>query len=355
MRLGLCGWSASGKSTVFDVLTGGQKHPHVPGKTRLGVCHVPDERVDFLAGIMKPKKVTYASVEYVDLPGLLAGPHAHDVNPATLSDVRQTDALVAVVRAFEDDTVGCPFGDVNPVRDFERLRDELVFADLEVVDRRIKRLEKDVTRPTPHQKEDRLELECQKRIRKALEEGAGVAAVDFSEAEEKALRGFRFLSAKPMLVLLNRGEESVGREPAWREEDFGCPVVWMFAKLELELDELGEDDQSVFMEEMGLDHLAAPEVVSKGYEMLDLISFLTGTGPKEVRAWTIPRGTTAIEAAGAIHSDIQRGFIRAEVTAFEDFRALGSFKEARAKGKLRLEGKDYVVQDGDIMEFRFSV
>jgi hypothetical protein len=176
-----------------------------------------------------------------------------------------------------------------------------------------------------------------------------------NENEEKSIRGFRFLSAKPVLVLLNRGEESVGEPARCGEADFaGRPVVEMFAKLEAELAQLADEDRQTFMQDLGLERLASGEVVKRAYEILDQISFLTA-GDKEVRAWTIKRGMTAQQAAGVIHSDLERGFIRAEVTAYDDFHALGSFKEARAKGKLRLEGKDYVVQNGDVIEIRFSV
>ncbi len=355
MRVGLCGWSLSGKSTVFDALTGGAAVAASQGKPRIGVSTVPDERIDYLASVFKPKKTTYATVEYVDLPGLVNDAHAHDANPKILSDVRQADALIAVIRAFADPTVPPPFGDVDPERDFQRLLDELVFADLEVAARRIERLEADVNKPTAHQREDQAQLAILQRVRAALEEGRSAGSVEMSETEEKSVRGFRFLSAKPLLVLVNRGEESVGEPSGLGADAFGGrPTVDMFAKLEVELAQLSEDDRKVFMEDLGVERLAAPEIVRKAYEILDQISFLTA-GDKEVRAWTITRGTTAVEAAGVIHSDIQRGFIRAEITAFDDFRALGSFKEARAKGKLRLEGKEYVMQDGDVTEFRFSV
>ena len=355
MRVGLCGWSLSGKSTVFEALTGGAAQAAAPGKLRIGTAHVPDERIDFLATIFKPKKTTYAMVEYVDLPGLVNDPHAHEANPKILSDVRQADALIAVVRAFADPTVAPAFGDVNPVRDFTRLVDELVFADLEMAVRRIERLEQDVTKPTPHQKEDQFQLAVLARVRETLESGKPIDSLQLSENEEKSIRGFRFLSAKPILVLLNRGEESVGEAAQQGEADFGAhPVVEMFAKLEAELAQLGDEDRKAFMQDLSLERLAAPEVVKKAYEILDQISFLTA-GDKEVRAWTITRGMTAQQSAGVIHSDLERGFIRAEVTAYPDFVALGSFKEARAKGKLRLEGKDYAVEDGDIIEIRFSV
>jgi ribosome-binding ATPase len=356
MRVGLCGWSLSGKSTVFDALTGvtGGEHQSGAGKARVGVSHVPDERLDYLATIFKPKKITYATVEYVDLPGLVSDTHAHEANPKILSDVRQADSLIAVIRAFADPSVPPAFGDINPVRDFSRLIDELVFADLEVTLKRIERLEADVNKPTAHQKEDQLQLAALQRIKAALEDGRAASTVELSENEERTIRGFRFLSAKPLLVLLNRGEESVGEAPKWTETDFGRPTVDMFAKLERELSELTGDDRKAFMEDLGLTTLTAPVIIKKGYEILDQISFLTA-GDKEVRAWTITRGTPAVEAAGVIHSDIQRGFIRAEITPYEDFKVLGSFKEARAKGKLRLEGKEYVMQDGDIVEFRFSV
>lgn len=360
MRLGICGWSQSGKSTVFDALTQSGApghspgHAGAPGKVRIGTSHVPDERLDYLATIFKPKKITYALVEYVDLPGLVAGSNAHEANPKTLGEVRQADALIAVLRAFDDPSVPNPFSDIDPKRDFSRLWDELVFADLEVADKRIERLKVDVQKPTAQRAEFEMELAVLQRVKAALEEGKGAATVKMTEAEERATRGFRFLTVKPLLVIVNLGEESTGKPAQWTQADFGHPTLTMFARLETELAQLSDEDRAVFMEDLGLKQLAAPEVVKKGYEILNLISFLTA-GDKEVRAWTIARGTSAVEAAGAIHSDIQRGFIRAEVTSYDDFKALGSFKEARAKGKLRLEGKEYVMKDGDIVEFRFSV
>lgn len=355
MRLGICGWSQSGKTTVFDALAGSATKvgEHVE-KAHIGVAKVRDDRLDFLASIFKPKKVTYATVEYLDLPALVTGNRAHEVNPKTLGDVRQADALIAVVRAFKSDTVPHPFDTIDPVRDFRNLWDELVFADLEVCDRRIKRLEVDITKPTDHQKDDIAELACLRRVKAALEEGKGVNSVHTTEPEQRSLRGFRFLTEKPIIVLVNRGEEDTASPCPIGEAAFGYPTIPMFAKLEMELAELGPEDRETFMKDLGLTELAGPLVVKRCYEILDQISFLTA-GEKEVRAWTIRRGTHAVTAAGTIHSDLERGFIRAEVTAFEDFKALGSFKEARAKGKLRLEGKDYVVKDGDIMEIRFSV
>jgi GTP-binding protein YchF len=354
MRLGICGWQQSGKSTVFDVLTGGSTHEHSRDKAAIGVASVPDERVDFLVSLFNPKKITYATVEYVDLPGLDAGPRAHEVNPATLADVRQTDALIAVVRAFDNPTVANPLGDVDPARDFARLWDELIFADLEMATRRIERLEKEITKPSPQQDQNKAELSVLTRIVPALEEGRGAQSVEMSDVEEKAVRGFRFLTAKPILILVNLGDEALEGTRPWKEADFAHPTVEMFAGLELELAQLDEDERKVFMEEMGIERLAASDVVKKCYELLDAISFLTA-GEKECRAWTIRRGMTAPEAAGVIHSDFERGFIRAQVVAFDDIKALGSFKEVRAEGKLRLEGRDYVVQDGDEIEFRFNV
>lgn len=355
MRLGICGWSQSGKTTVFDALSGTTaKVGDHSEKTHIGMAKVHDDRLDFLATVFKPKKVTYATVEYVDLPALVAGTRAHEVNPKTLGDVRQADALIAVVRAFENASVPHPFDTIDPARDFRNLWDELVFADFEVCDRRIKRLEVDITKPTDHQKDDIAQLACLRRVRVALEEGKGVSSVHTTEPEERALRGFRFLTVKPIIVLVNRGEEDTARPCPSTDANFGYPTIPMFAKLEMELAELAAEDRETFMKDLGLKELATPTVVRKCYEILDQISFLTA-GDKEVRAWTIRRGTHAVEAAGTIHTDIERGFIRAEVTAYEDFKILGSFKEARAKGKLRLEGKDYVVKDGDIVEFRFSV
>ena len=354
MRLGICGWIQSGKSTVFDVLAGGEVHDHPSGRARLGVGHVADERLDWIATLFEPKKVTHAAVEYIDLPGLVAGPHAHDVNPGALADARQTDALIAVVRNFADPTVPLPFGESDPVRDWERLWDELIFADLEMAQRRLEKLEKDIARGGPERDEHEAERACLTRVSAALEEGRAIRSVELSDAEEMMIRGFRFLTEKPVMVLVNRGEDKAGDEMTFGEKDFERPTAGMFARLELELDELSEEERPVFMEEMGLEHLAADEVVARAFDMLGLVSFFTGN-EKECRAWSVPEGTTALAAAGTIHSDMERGFIRAQVVSYDDLRELGSIKEARAHGKLRLEGKEYVVQDGDLIEFRFNV
>ena len=354
MRLGICGWIQSGKSTVFDVLAGGEFHERSSGRTRLGVGRVADERLDWIATLFKPKKVTHATVEYLDLPGLVTGPHAHDVNPGTLSEARQSDALVAVIRDFAAPDVPLPFGDRDPVRDWERLWDELVFADMEIAHRRIEKFENDVKKASLNRTENIAEIACLRKVSEALEEGRSIRSLDLSASEELTIRGFHFLTEKPLMVLLNRGEEAAGQDRTLGDEDFGRPTAAMFSKIELELDELSEEERPVFMEGMGLDHLAADEVVKKAFDMLGLVTFLTG-GEKDCRAWTVPEGATAPAAAGTIHSDMERGFIRAQVVSYADLRELGSIKEARAHGKLRLEGKDYVVQDGDVVEFRFNV
>jgi len=354
MRLGICGWMQSGKSTVFDVLAGGEIHHHPSGRARVGVGHVADERLDWIATLFEPKKVTHAAVEYIDLPGLVAGPHAHDVNPGALADARQTDALIAVVRNFADPTVPLPFGESDPVRDWERLWDELIFADLEMARRRLEKLDKDIARGGPHRDEHEAERACLARVSAALEEGRAIRSMELSDAEEMMIRGFRFLTEKPVMVLVNHGEDKAGDEMTFGEKDFGRPTAGMFARLELELDELSEEERPVFMEEMGLERLAADEVVARAFDMLGLVSFFTGN-EKECRAWSVPEGTTALAAAGTIHSDMERGFIRAQVVSYDDLRELGSIKEARAHGKLRLEGREYVVRDGDLIEFRFNV
>ncbi len=354
MRLGICGWSQSGKSTVFDVLSGGQVHDHPSGRALTGVAHVEDDRLDFIASLFSPKRVTRAAVEYLDLPGLVAGPRSQEANPGILADARQTDGLIAVIRDFAATTVALPFGDIDPARDFERLWDELIFADLEMTERRIDRLHKDMKRPSANRDDQAAELACLLKVRECLEETRAISEADLGAAESMMIRGFRFLSEKPLMVVLNVGEEAAAKVGVRAGDDFGRPTVAMCARLELELDELPEDERGAFMEEMGLCCLAAGEVVSEAFRMLGLVTFFT-CNEKECRAWTVPEGTKAPAAASAIHTDMERGFIRAQVVSFEDLKELGSIKEARAHGRLRLEGKDYVVREGDLIEFRFNV
>jgi GTP-binding protein YchF len=357
MRTGIIGLAGSGKTTLFRILTRG----HAPqgakhGAVHIGVAQVPDARVAKLAELYKPKKITYASMEYLDVAAL-AGESGRD--SAFLVQLREVDALVHVVRAFEDPSNPPPGGKLDPAHDIETLDLDLVLYDLEQVSRRAERVEKD----SKKKKDPKLdqELALLKRCREALEGEHGLREIEFTAEEEKMLTGFQFLSRRPMIYALNLNDSdaadldsAVARHGLgeWAGKP-GTALVPICGKVEAELAELPEAEAAELMQAYGLKESGRDRLIRTTYDLLGWFSFLTA-GEPECRAWTIRRGMTAFEAAGAIHSDIQRGFIKAEVVNWEDLLATGSFAGARDAGKLRLEGRDYVVQDGDVILFRHS-
>ncbi len=330
----------------------------------MGVVKVPDERLDRLAEIFKPKKIVHADVTYVDLPAPPASSEGRvgteELPPDHLARLRDSDALLHVVRAFDDPAHPHPAGSVDPGRDLEQLDLEFMLADLAMTERRLERLKGSGRHGTQAEREaaEREEIVL-RRIHEGLEGGAPIRDLDLDIDETKAIRGFRFLTEKPVLILLNVGEGDVAREAdlvaslAADYEHRHAMVDALSARIEMELGELEPDDAAVFMEELGIEGSSLDRVISLSYRLLGLISFLTA-GPDEVRAWPIPEGSTAVDAAAAIHTDLARGFIRAETVAYEDLIALGSMAEARKHGRLRSEGKAYVVRDGDVVEILFS-
>jgi GTP-binding protein YchF len=349
MKIGIVGFPRAGKTSVFNALTG--LHASVggygdPGKPNLGAIKVPDARIDRLSAIFSPRKTTYAEVVFVDFP---AGAERSGgvLDQATLVQMRDADALVQVVRAFPDPvTQDAP----DPPRDVEAFKSELVLADLAIVEKRLERLRKE--------KGKEVESELLERLRTALEAETPLRRVALDANDERALAGFGLLSRLPLMVLVNVAEADAAaplpaalRAQLERED---VPGLALCAQIEMEIEALDPADRSAFLADLGLRESARDRFVQAAYALLDLISFLT-TGEDEVRAWPIRRGITAVKAAGRIHSDIERGFIRAEVVAYDDFIRLGSEAKCREAGKLRLEGKDYVVQDGDIVHFRFNV
>ncbi len=348
MKVGLTGFPGAGKTTVFNALTGlGAPTTGGEGRPNLGVIKVPDARVDKLAEIWSPKKTTYAEVSFVDFPPPRAAPQKRAVLDAeTITALRDADALVEVVRAFPDVAGAAP----TPVADLEAFGAELVLADLAVVEKRLERLRKE--------KGNERERALLERIAPELEAGRSLRSLGLTPEERTALAGFAFLSLRPLLVVVNvpEGEAAAALAPdvAVRAAAEGAEALVLSAKVEAEVAELDAADRAGFLADLGLAESARDRFIRASYALLDLISFLTA-GEDECRAWPIRRGTTALKAAGKVHSDIERGFIRAEVTSFEDFVRLGSEAKCRAAGKLRLEGKDYVVQDGDIAHFRFAV
>jgi len=355
MRIAIIGLPASGKTTLFDAITGRRDEPGAyaaPGSLHVGAAQVADERVGFLADILKPKKHTYASLEFVDIGGLFTGEKA---NPDAVVAMREADALVKVVRAFEKESLPHHKGSVDPRRDLEEIDAELFVTDLDIMERRIRALRQSVKKPTPKQDEEKAELALLERCREQLDAAGALDKLELSDDERKMLGGFAFLTQKAAVVVLNVGEGQIGDDSAVAQlGERGEPVVALCADIEKELLGLAPDEREPFLEDLGLSGLSAQKVVAATLEALRLITFFT-SNEKELRAWLIPRGTTAVDAAGKIHTDLARGFIRAEVVACDDVRELGSWKELRAKGKMRLEGKDYVVQDGDIIQIRFSV
>jgi GTP-binding protein YchF len=366
MQIAIVGLAGSGKTTVFNTLTRG--HADTGGfgglELHVGVVKVPDERLDRLAGIFKPKKVVHADVTYVDLPAPPASSEGRigteELPAEHLARLRESDALLHVVRAFEDDAHPHPEGSVDPARDLERLDFEFAIADLALVDRRLERLRTSGRHGTQAEREsNEREEKVLLRLKEALEAGRPIRDVELEDDEEKAIRGFRFLTQKPVLVLLNVGEADLPTAPA-KVADIAAGydhrnalVDALSARIEMELEELEPDDAAVFMDELGIAETGLDRVIRLSYRLLGLISFLTA-GPDEVRAWPIRDGSTAVDAAGAIHTDLAKGFIRAETVAYDDLLTLGSMAEARKHGRLRSEGKTYRVRDGDVVEILFS-
>jgi GTP-binding protein YchF len=358
VKAGIIGLSSVGKSTLFQLLTGAA--PAAPGgrpEPRLGVARVPDLRVLGLSAIFNPKKKTLATVDYVDVPGVAKGEGSALVD---LPALRGVDALVHVVRAFESDVVPHPDGSVDPLRDAKMLDLELILADLGAVERRLERLEANIKKA--NKPEDVADRALFSKLKDCLEAERPLREVELSDDERRRARNYSFLSEKPVLLVVNLGEERVRgaadylassalAEFAKRPGFALCPVS---APIEAEMADLSPEDAQAFRQDLGLQEPGLDRVIQTSYALLGLISFLTA-GEDECRAWTIRRGTKAPVAAGAIHSDIERGFIRAEVVSYPDLVAAGSLAACRDQGTLRLEGKEYEVRDGDVINFRFNV
>jgi GTP-binding protein YchF len=366
MQIAIVGLAGAGKTTVFNTLTRGHADTGGFGGTTLniGVVKVPDERLDRLAEIFHPKKVVHADVTYVDLPAPPPSTEgrvgAEELPPEHLARLRDADALLHVVRAFENVALPHPSGSVDARRDLEQLDLELALADLAVLERRLERLRLGGRHGTPAEREaNEREAVILGRLKAALEDGRPIRDEALEPEEEKAIRGFRFLTQKPVLVLINVGEdqiaagETIAAEIARTYEHRQTMVEALSARIEMELGELQADEARVFMDELGIQESGLDRVIHLSYRLLGLISFLT-TGPDEVRAWPVPDGATAVDAASAIHTDLARGFIRAETVAYDDLLSLGSMAEARRAGKLRSEGRTYRVRDGDVLEILFS-
>ncbi len=352
MKLGILGFPKSGKTTLFNLLTGADVDTDkfgVSRETHVGVAKVPDRRLATLRDLYKPRKYIPATIEYVDIPGLELGKGAED---AELVALKTVDALVHVVRAFEDDEIPHPSGSVDAERDIVDLDLELILADHALVDRRRERLEKSKKRGLSQDEEAELSLLVDK-VLPQLEAEQPLRALELSTDEDRRLRGFQLLSAQPMLVVVNGDEESL-RQQLDLPLSPGVESIAVSAPIEAEIAQLDAEDQEVFLGDLGLEQTSLERILAASYSLLGRISFFT-VGEDEVRAWTIRRGTVAQQAAGAIHSDIERGFIRAEVVACDALIEAGSLAACRDNATLRLEGKEYLVADGDVINFRFNV
>lgn len=337
MRVGLVGFAGGGKSTLFELLTGAKPDPGKVHGGQVGIATLADPRLDFLAALHKPKKVTPATVEMLDTPGLLPGTHGD--NPQRLALIREGDALLIVLGAFSG-------GD--PAADLAAFRDEILFADLGVVTNRAERLEASVKKPRPDREQQIKELELVKRVQAALDTGEPIASLGLSDEEKKPMRSFGLLTDKPEVVVVNLTQ---GQPVPDSLRALAPDALAIDAKLELELAQLDPEERASFMADLEITELGRDRIIRKAYDAVGIITFFTA-GEPEARGWNLERGGTAVDAAGKIHTDLAKGFIRAEVTAFDDLARVGSTKEVKAQNLQRLEGKDYVVKDGDIVFFR---
>ena len=356
MKVALLGLLQSGKSTILAGLSGKAIPPVGSTKIEEAVVSVPDVRLGWLTEYYKPKKTTYATIDCLDLPGFnFTDEHGRAAARRLINQIRTTDLLVLVVRAFENPAVP-PYRDsVDPTRDLMELRTELLLTDLELVAARIEKLEKQVNKPTKTQAHDKAELELQKKLQEAIESEKPISTVIETDEQLEMIKSLGFLTLKPMAVVVNISESQLDKKFDFTDViDSSVPVITICAKLEYELAQLDADSRREFMADLRITELAASKFANSCYSAMGLISFLTVVS-NELRAWPIKRGTVALDAAGKVHTDIKRGFIRAETFGFDDLKELGSEKAIKAAGKIRLEGKNYVVQDGDIINFRFNV
>jgi GTP-binding protein YchF len=373
MKLIITGFSNSGKTTVFNSLTGqaletttyptsmsAEIDPHP------GIVKIPDARIDNLSSIYKPKKTTYATVEYIDYLGITSAAAGGDVsqNAKIFSLIKDTDAVVHVVRAFEDEAIMHPLGNANPVRDVSSFEDELILGDLEFVEKRLEKIKEQERRGKKQEESDKkLLLKC----KSALEEEKSLRNIEFNEDDKRLMLPYQFLSTIPEIIVLNIDEQDLNSEKVntYKNEieayfkstgqEMIPPVVILCGKIEMEIAQLPPDEAEIFLQDLGIDEPAMHKLCRVSYEALGLISFFT-VGTDEVRAWTIKKATHAQQAAGKIHSDLERGFIRAETVGYEDFISSGENMAAvKEKGLARLEGKTYEVKDGDIINFKFNV
>jgi len=356
LKVALLGMLQSGKSSIFASLSGKGIPPVGSTTIEEAIVSVPDERFDWLTECYKPKKTTHATIDCLDVPGFnFTDEHGRAAARRLMNQIRMSDMFVLVVRAFEDPAVPPYRSSINPDRDLSELRTELLLADLELVATRIERLEKQIHKPTKTQARDKAELALYKKLQQTIESEKPISSAIETGAEHEMIKSLGFLTLKPMVVAVNVGENQLVAKFDFADHvDSSVPVITICAKLEFELSQLDADSRSEFMADLGLSKSAIIKFVNSCYLALGLISFLT-VASNEIRAWPIKKGTIAHDAAGKVHTDIKRGFIRAETFRFDEIKEFGSEKALKTAGKIRLEGKDYVVQDGDIINFRFNV
>lgn len=364
MKLGIVGLPNVGKSTLFNAITeAGAEAANYPFCTidpNVGVVEVPDARLQVLSDISKSKKIVPAVIEFFDIAGLVRGASKGEgLGNKFLSHIREVDAIVEVIRCFESDDIVHVDGSIDAMRDIETINLELIFSDLEMIERRLDRTAK----AAKADKKLRPEVELLEKIQAVLEQGQSARVLDLNDDQKKLLKDFNLLSLKPIIYVANVSEDDVADNGASNPHvqeivkfasEEGSEVVVISADIEQQLTGLSEEDRQEFLEEMGLKESGLNTLIRSGYSLLGLISFLT-TGEQETRAWTIKKGTKAVDAAGKIHTDISRGFIRAETISYDELVKFGSMLHAKEKGAVRLEGKEYIVQDGDVMLFRFNV